>query len=1059
MVPEVPHVLDFFNLWRGIKRRAFGQSINSRPKDYFHNPNHHEGIIKQYLVFTSYSRRLVHNEYFNYFIIFVIIVAGVNVGIQTYDQMANNHILNILDLVILMVFLFEVVVKILSEGLAPQLYFLGVEWKWNNFDFGIVFMSLPFWGGLFGGGSLALLRLVRLMRLAKLIRKIPALQVIVKGLTGGLASIGYIMILLFLVFYLFAVAGFYVFGKNDPFHFGSLPVAMMTMFRCATLDAWSDIMFLNSYGCDGYDYLYVTGDDQTPENRLFWCTDPNAQYVVSTIYFVVFTIISALVMLSLFIGAVTLSMTDSLNELKRFADEKKKEKRLQKNINKLLGNAALLINKRSGATRSGKFSRSASVKNGSMKSRKGDSKSPNTSPDKSGDSAAAKMMSSHHNNQTSRATSPAIELGGEEIYRENSTSPVHLDIPAVSSPDSHGSQVFRVSSPDQESVDDSSVGTFLPVQSLTAEEKRRQSIEKFSNDDQEHLKNMMAYLEQRRNSVEHESEEDLKSSKTTVFSIRPYLPEFMQDYLDRIAIEKAEEAQKLLARRLKIGMGQEAHGIEDEPKEFSLFISRMYQAESLKTRWLIVAEHCKFIAESSKFVNFVTLVICLAGINVGAQTDPRITNVAVANEVLRVLDVFILSVFTLEVIVKIASEGLHPWEYFIDGWNKFDFIIVVGSYTPGAGSLLTILRLLRLLRVLKLVKSLPQLAVIVNALLMGMSSIGYIGLILFLCYYIFAILGMMLFKGNDPFHFGNLHITMYTLFRCSTLDDWTEVMYVNVYGCDRYGGVYDDFPELCTSPKESGLLAAVYFNVFIMIGAQVLLTLFIGVVTTSMEQAQEVQDAEMKIERQLKSLSTSLELTDVQVNCFRQVYAELDSDNYGTIDGEQLASCFESIDDLLTDVDVEEEVKKADPSGKGIDIITFIVVLCNIPKCRHQRVLRRAVRRWKINKRKKGKFFFKRTPPPAENKDKKPSVKSNPGGSLFHLPHLPHIPHPHVEVLDQLSGSQKLDAVPELDREKHLCRMSSDGSLSDKRRMTFPAYEGDVSAVPIAVNLSHESQQ
>jgi voltage-gated sodium channel len=1025
---------DVCSLWK--KRQVYQQSESSK-EDYFYNPELHEGIVRQYLLFTSYSRRLVQNDNFNYFIIFVICVAGVNVGIQTYDQMADNQILNILDLVILMVFSFEVVVKILSEGLAPQQYFLGVEWKWNNFDFGIVFMSLPFWGGLFGGGSLALLRLVRLMRLAKLIRKIPALQVIVKGLTGGLASIGYIMILLFLVFYLFAVAGFYVFGKNDPFHFGTLPVAMMTMFRCSTLDAWSDVMYLNIYGCDGYDYLYVSKEDQTFENRLFWCENPKNQFEIAAIYFVVFTIISALVMLSLFIGAVTLSMTDSLNELKRFADEKKKEKRLQKNINKLLGNAALLVNKR------GKSSRGMSVK--SMSIAKPRVKVNQESPKK-------KNIS---NNDPSRAESPATQGEGED--GGGGGAPFVFPSPSPSPEPLFPGAVDQSSMASQE--DDGSISTInthnVPVE-LTDTDKRKRSIAAMPEEDREHLEKMMAYLEHRRNSIEHSDEDDGDDAKP-MFSVKRFLPEWVQEFMDRNALEKAEEAHKLLARRLKIGMGQEAHGIEDEPKDISLFISRVYEAYTFKNKWLIIAEHCKFIAESSRFVNFVTLVICLAGVNVGAQTDPRITGVPAANYALNILDIFILSVFTLEVVVKIAAEGLQPWVYFKDGWNKFDFIIVVGSYTPGAGSLLTILRLLRLLRVLKLVKSLPQLAVIVNALLMGMSSIGYIGLILFLCFYIFAILGMMLFRGNDPFHFGNLHIAMFTLFRCSTLDDWSEVMYVNVWGCDLYGGVYDDFPEMCTAPNGMGLISALYFNVFIMIGAQVLLTLFIGVVTTSMEQAREIQDAEMKIERQLKSLSTSLELTDVQVNCFRQVYDELDSDNYGTIDGEQLASCFESIEDLLEGVDIEDEVKRADPGNKGIDIITFIVVLCNIPKCRHKRVLRRAVRRWKINKRKKGLFFFKRPAPPPSEKEENPKPKP---ASRFHMPHLPHIPHPHVEVLDSMFGVKRSAVAPApMVRENSLSRQSSDGS--ERRRMTYPVCESDLAVPPPKglINVVSESSQ
>eukprot|EP01050_Picozoa_sp_SAG11_P020185 SAG11_NODE_3359_length_2501_cov_1.511657_4_plen_90_part_01 len=39
------------------------------------------------------------------------------------------------------------------------------------------------------------------------------------------------------------------------------------------------------------------------------------------------------------------------------------------------------------------------------------------------------------------------------------------------------------------------------------------------------------------------------------------------------------------------------------------------------------------------------------------------------------------------------------------------------------------------------------------------------------------------FRDNDPFHFGNLGLAMLTLFRCSTGDDWTDIMYFQAYSC------------------------------------------------------------------------------------------------------------------------------------------------------------------------------------------------------------------------------------------------------------------------------------
>ena len=105
-------------------------------------------------------------------------------------------------------------------------------------------------------------------------------------------------------------------------------------------------------------------------------------------------------------------------------------------------------------------------------------------------------------------------------------------------------------------------------------------------------------------------------------------------------------------------------------------------------------------------------------------------------------------------------------------------------------------------------------------------------------------LGVGLFKPNDPWHFGTLHITFVTLFRCATLEDWTDVMYINIYGCDKYGYADSLVPGIgvgCETPKAQPL-TVLYFLIFQVLGALVLLTLFIGVVTTAMEEATSDDD-------------------------------------------------------------------------------------------------------------------------------------------------------------------------------------------------------------------------
>jgi voltage-gated sodium channel len=918
--------------------------------EYYYHPDYHSGLLAKYLQLTWIAREIVQTEIFNYCILFVIIIAGINIGIQSYPQVANSEFLNILDDSILIIFSLEAILKILSEGIAPYLYWIGPEWKWNCFDFTIVFLSLPFWNGLFGGGSLALLRLVRLMRLAKLIKKVPQLQMIVQGLTGGLSSIGYIMILLFLVFYLFAIAGILFFRDNDPFHFGSLPKALVTCFVCATLDSWSSIMFINSFGCDKYSDVYATFEDMnvTAPSNLLRCDNPKPQFVTSTIYFILLVVMTALVMLSLFIGAVTLSMQDSLDELKETAAEKKKQEKMKKQLAKMF--------------QSQKNTRGSIAQVARRMSRMSFSsfKLNNTSrPESPADSVGlpsvsmSASMSAKYNPIRQIPKLPEFIPEQSEDFEESEKNPPSPfpssesppDPQSPPSPDPHLSPKpgvelinFIFSQPSSKSTIKASAAATNPPTSVKSPslDKKESSSGDFSRSGSRKARNMSR----------------AKSARNEIFT-----SEVLKQLADETASGESEES-KSLSRKLRVALGDQPPSLQDQPKSFELFLSRLQSCQTIPEVILLLAEHSKFISEHPSFVTLVTWVIVLAGINVGAQTEPRIADLPPVSPLLQFLNIIILTVFTIECILKIFGEFPKPWNYFSDHWNKFDFLIVVGSYTPGVGSLLTIFRLLRLLRVLKLVKSLPQLAVIVSALMMGMESIAYIALILFLCFYVFAIMGMMLFRANDPFNFGNLHISMFSLFRCSTLDAWADLMYINVYGCDLYpGGTYSGYPELCTSPHPQGFVAVLYFVCFIVIGAQILLTLFIGVVTTSMEEAQVKQTREYKVERQLTALKVSLDLNDLQITMFKEAFNSLDLDQGGLIELEEMQIGLAAIKDLAEGSNVLEDIEKADPNNNGIDLVSFIVVLCSIPSVRQKTILRKTVKRWLANKRKRGLFF------------------------------------------------------------------------------------------------------
>lgn len=279
--------------------------------------------------------------------------------------------------------------------------------------------------------------------------------------------------------------------------------------------------------------------------------------------------------------------------------------------------------------------------------------------------------------------------------------------------------------------------------------------------------------------------------------------------------------------------------------------------------------------------------ILITGVLVGVQTNEALMvkeDYPQFNRFLEVWDAWLMVLFTSECILKIISFQFRPLKYFKDSWNIFDFIIVAGSYLPSAGNMLMMLRLLRVLLILKMVRSIPELRVAVVSLIQGAASIGYIGLSMLVVFYFFAIFGFILFSQNDPWHFGNLHLSMLTLFRCATLEDWTDVMYVNMYGCDMYG--YDAEPSMervCLEPHAHGYVAVVYFMIITVINALILLNLFIGVISTSMEEATQDLEKEERINVKVKEMTVQMNISKRTVSLYQQVFKYLDTDRSGQI--------------------------------------------------------------------------------------------------------------------------------------------------------------------------------
>lgn len=266
------------------------------------------------------------------------------------------------------------------------------------------------------------------------------------------------------------------------------------------------------------------------------------------------------------------------------------------------------------------------------------------------------------------------------------------------------------------------------------------------------------------------------------------------------------------------------------------------------------------VADARGFQNGVTGVILVAGVLAGIETYPEL--VERWHGALHGLDQLVLAVFVGEVVVKMGAEGRRVWRYFLDPWNAFDFFIVVVCFLPAGGSGAAVLRLLRLLRVLKLVRAVPKLQLLVSALLKSIPSMGYVSLLLGLLFYLYGVAATQLFGANDPVHFGRLELSLLSLFRVVTLEGWTELLYIQMYGCDAYG--YGDWPERCTASAQSPLTAVAFFVSFVLIGTMVILNLFVGVIMNGMEEAHAEQEAELLAAERQQTATLEAELHDVR---------------------------------------------------------------------------------------------------------------------------------------------------------------------------------------------------
>ena len=167
---------------------------------------------------------------FQNFIVSLIILNSITIGMETSKSWMNSYgvFFEWLDDAILAIFVIEIILKLYAFGLR---FFIS---PWNIFDFLIVAIAaVP------AAGSFSVFRTIRILRTLRLIKNVPKLRVIIEALIKSIPSIGWIMVLLIMVFYIFAVLATNLYSEDFPQWFGDIGESMFTLFQIMTLESWS----------------------------------------------------------------------------------------------------------------------------------------------------------------------------------------------------------------------------------------------------------------------------------------------------------------------------------------------------------------------------------------------------------------------------------------------------------------------------------------------------------------------------------------------------------------------------------------------------------------------------------------------------------------------------------------------------------------------------------------------------------------------------------------------------------------------------------------------------
>ncbi|XP_035174885.1 sodium channel protein type 5 subunit alpha-like isoform X3 [Oxyura jamaicensis] len=247
----------------------------------------------------------------------------------------------------------------------------------------------------------------------------------------------------------------------------------------------------------------------------------------------------------------------------------------------------------------------------------------------------------------------------------------------------------------------------------------------------------------------------------------------------------------------------------------------------------------------------IMILICLNMVTMMVETDDQSQEKV---NILHKINMLFVAIFTGECIIKMLALRHY---YFTNGWNIFDFVVVILSIVGTVLSdiiqkyffsptLFRVIRLARIGRILRLIRGAKGIRTLLFALMMSLPALFNIGLLLFLVMFIYAIFGMANFAYvkkeygiDDMFNFQTFANSMLCLFQITTSAGWdgllNPILNTGPPYCDPNLPNANGSKGDCGSPA----VGILFFVTYIIISFLIVVNMYIAIILENFSVATE----------------------------------------------------------------------------------------------------------------------------------------------------------------------------------------------------------------------------